>query len=462
MGVSFLLDKTCVHTFSQNGQHLAVDGNSGAVHLLDTQALELINLIKDQPEIQTTADLQEFLAAQPEHAEVGEEILQLIEAGLLFSADLTEVPPRPETIVKALCLNVAHDCNLRCSYCFASTGDFQGERELMPLDVAKGAVDFLIRASKHRKQLEIDFFGGEPLMNWDVVRETVAYAKEEAEKHGKTFRFTITTNGLNLNPEIEKFINEEMYNVVLSIDGRKEINDRVRHTVGNRGSVYDTIVPKFQRLVDNRQGKSYYVRGTFTAHNLDFATDVAHLNDLGFDQISMEPVVTDPAEEYALREEHLPRIMAEYERLAELYLERQKTSPFNFFHFNVELKKGPCLYKRLSGCGAGYEYLAVNPQGELFPCHQFVGQEEYVLGTVWEGIRNQELPTMFKDAHVLNNPHCKTCWAKYYCSGGCPKNNMEQAGSLQGVDEIACLMEKKRLECSFYIQACSAEAEAAS
>ncbi|NMB02809.1 MAG: thioether cross-link-forming SCIFF peptide maturase [Firmicutes bacterium] len=452
-----MLDKTCVHTFSQKGQHLAVDGNSGAVHVLDTQALDLINLIREDQEMQSIADLRAFVAQHPEYTEVGEEILYLIEEGLLFSVDLTEVPPRPESVVKALCLNVAHDCNLRCAYCFASTGDFEGIRELMPLEVAKAAVDFLIRASKYRKQLEIDFFGGEPLMNWDVVRDTVLYAKEEAKKHGKTFRFTITTNGLGLTPEIEDFINAEMYNVVLSLDGRKEVNDRLRHTVTKRGSVYDTIVPRFQRLVENRQNKSYYVRGTFTAHNLDFALDVAHLNDLGFEQISMEPVVTDPAEDYALREEHLPQILQEYERLAELYLERQATKPFNFFHFNVELKKGPCLYKRLSGCGAGYEYLAVTPQGELFPCHQFVGDEDYVLGDVWTGILNQELPTMLKDAHVLNNPVCKGCWGKYYCSGGCPKNNLEHAGNFQGVDELSCIMEKKRLECSFYIQACSTD-----
>lgn len=455
LGVTFLLDKTCVHTFSQGGVHLAVDGNSGAVHVLDTDALELINLIKDSDRLQSAADLERFLRENPHYQEVGEEILDLVAEGLLFSTDLTEVPPRPESVVKALCLNVAHDCNLRCTYCFASTGDFQGGRELMPLEVAKAAVDFLIRASKHRRQLEIDFFGGEPLLNWDVVRETVLYAKQEAEKHGKVFRFTITTNGLGLNQEIEDFINEHMYNVVLSLDGRKEVNDHLRYTVGRRGSVYDTVVPKYQRLVQGRGSKSYYVRGTFTAHNLDFSADVAHLSDLGFEQISVEPVVTSEAEEWALDEEHVPRILEEYERLADLYLERRDSGqPFNFFHFNVELKKGPCLYKRLSGCGAGYEYLAVTPKGELFPCHQFVGQEDYVLGSVWEGITNHDLPLQFKDAHVLNNPICRECWAKYYCSGGCPKNNVEVAGDFQGVDELSCILEKKRLECAFYIQAC--------
>lgn len=449
-----MLDKTCVHTFSQGEVQLAVDGNSGAVHLLDQAAFDLINLILEEEGIQTREQLRSFLERHREHQEVGEEVLELVEEGLLFSRDLTEVPPRPETIVKALCLNVAHDCNLRCAYCFASTGDFKGDRELMPLEVALAAVDFVIQASKHRRQVEIDFFGGEPLLNWDVVRETVHYAEEKAAEHGKTFRFTITTNGLGLTPEIEEFINEHMYNVVLSIDGRKEINDLMRSTVAGRGSVYDLIVPRFQRLVSNRGGRSYYVRGTFTGHNLDFASDVAHLSDLGFKQISMEPVVTDPNEPYALREEHLPAIMEEYERLADLYLERLGTDQeFNFFHFNVELKKGPCLYKRLSGCGAGYEYLAVTPKGELYPCHQFVGMEDYKLGTVSEGITNQQLPPQFKDAHVLNSPTCRTCWAKYYCSGGCIKNNLEQAGNFLGVDELSCRLEKKRLECSFYIQA---------
>lgn len=455
-----LLDKVCVHTFSQGGQSLVVDGNSGAVHVVDGETLALIKRICDNNCVHSLGDLKAFLDLEPQLAEIRDEILDLVQEGLLFSPDLTEAPPRPETVVKALCLNVAHDCNLRCEYCFASTGDFKGERELMSLDVAKAAVDFLIQNSKHRKQLEIDFFGGEPLMNWDVVRETVDYASAEAKKHGKTFRFTITTNGIGLTPEIEDFINKHMYNVVLSIDGRQEVNDRVRQTVSRRGSVYEIIIPKFLRLVQNRQGKSYYARGTFTAHNLDFTQDVAHLHDLGFDQISMEPVVADPSEAYALRKEHLPRILEEYDRLADLYLDRQRSGDgFNFFHFNVELKKGPCLYKRLSGCGAGYEYLAVAPSGELFPCHQFVGESDYVLGTVWGGIENQELSASFKDSHVLNKPICRACWAKYYCSGGCEKNNLQKAGTGKVLDEMACNMEKKRLECSFYLQAVRTESE---
>lgn len=449
-----LFDKTCVHTFSQGGQHVVVDGNSGAVHVVDEEALALIEGICTNDCLKSSDDLKKYLAAEPQLAEIGHEILDLVEEGLLFSPDLTEAPPRPETVVKALCLNVAHDCNLRCEYCFASTGDFGGARELMPLEVAKKAVDFLIQGSKRRRQLEIDFFGGEPLLNWDVVRETVLYGNAEAEKHGKVFRFTVTTNGIDLTPEIEDFINENMYNVVLSIDGRPEVNDKIRRTISGKGSVYNTIVPKFQRLVGGRGGKSYYVRGTFTARNLDFASDVAHLNELGFDQISMEPVVADPNEPYAVRKEHLDDIMAEYDRLAELYLARRTgEQAFDFFHFNVELKKGPCLYKRLSGCGAGYEYLAVAPNGDLYPCHQFVGEEDYVLGTVWSGVLDQDLPNTFKDSNVLNKPICRACWAKYYCSGGCHKNNLVYAGDFLKPHELSCKMEKKRLECAFYIQA---------
>lgn len=449
-----VLDKQCVHCFTYDGEHIVVDGNSGAVHLLDEPAYQVVQRILAEPDIQATEQVQALVWDEPEQAEAAEEILELAAQGLLFSPDLAAAPPLPETVVKALCLNVAHDCNLRCAYCFASTGDFQGERELMPWEVAKAAVDFLLEASGHRRQVEIDFFGGEPLLNWGVVERTVEYAQAQAARRGKTFRFTITTNGLGLTPAIAEYINEHMYNVVLSLDGRKEVNDLMRATPSGRGSVYELVVPKYLRLLSGRQGKSYYVRGTFTAANLDFASDVAHLHDLGFDQISMEPVVTAEEHEWALRGEHIPRILQEYERLAELFLERRLAGrPFNFFHFNVELKKGPCLYKRLSGCGAGYEYLAVTPQGELYPCHQFVGEADFVLGSVWDGITNHDLPLEFKDAHVLNSPICRGCWAKYYCSGGCLKNNLEVAGNFRGVDELSCTLEKKRLECAFYIQA---------
>lgn len=449
-----LLEKSCVHCFSQGGQYIVVDGNSGAVHLLDEFAFNVVGRILAEDDVTTKDDIAAFIWETVEEQEAAQEVLELVSEGLLFSPDLTEVPPRPETVVKALCLNVAHDCNMRCQYCFADTGDFGGQRELMPLEVAKQAVDFIIEASKHRTNCEIDFFGGEPLLNWDVVRETVAYARQREQETGKAFRFTITTNGLGLTPEIADFINENMYNVVLSIDGRKQVNDHMRRTISGNGSVYDIIVPKFQEMKQLRNGRSYYVRGTFTANNLDFAADVAHLNDLGFDEISMEPVVADGGEPYALTEDHLPKILEEYERLAELFLERYNSSQrFNFFHFNVELKKGPCLYKRLSGCGAGFEYLAVAPDGKLYPCHQFVGKDEFSVGSVTEGLVNTALSDKLKDSHVLNKPVCKTCWAKYYCSGGCHANNLFHAGSLTEPYRISCEMEKKRLECAFFIQA---------
>ncbi len=449
-----MLEKKCVHTFSRKGRNIVVDGNSGAVHVVDHWALQVIEEVRRNSKIKEQSQILPAFEGRGALAEAAGEVAELAADGLLFSPDLEEVPPRTDVVVKALCLNVAHDCNLRCEYCFASAGDFGGRRELMPLKVAKQAVDFLIANSGSRKQLEIDFFGGEPLMNWDVVKETVAYGKAKAAAAGKTFRFTVTTNGIGLTPEIEEFINKEMYNVVLSLDGRKEINDAIRRTVSGRGSVYDLIVPKFQRLVQNRGQKSYYVRGTFTTRNLDFATDVEHLSDLGFVEISVEPVVTTEEAPWAIQKEHLPQILSEYDRLTDLYLERRGTKrAFNFFHFNVELRKGPCLYKRLTGCGAGHEYLAVTPQGELYPCHQFVGEEEYLMGHIATGIARKDLSEMFEKNHVLNKPVCGECWAKFYCSGGCHKNNLEYAGNLQSPHELICAMEKKRLECAFFIQA---------
>jgi uncharacterized protein len=448
------LDKTCVHCFEQDGEYLVVDGNSGAVHALDEPAYQVVKQILADSAVQTTEHAEAILWSSPEEEEAAAEILELVSEGLLFTPDLTEVPPRQQTVVKALCLNIAHDCNMRCDYCFAGTGHFGGEREMMSLETAKQAVDFLINASQHRKNCEIDFFGGEPLLNWEVIKDTVAYARRREEETGKQFRFTITTNGIGLTPEIMEFINAHMYNVVLSIDGRQAINDRVRRTISGNGSVYEIIVPKYQEMRRRRKGKSYYVRGTFTSFNLDFASDVAHLNDLGFDEISMEPVVAEPGAPYEIKEEHLPQILAEYERLAQLYLERQQEGRgFNFFHFNVELKKGPCLYKRLSGCGAGFEYLAVSPKGELYPCHQFVGRDEFRLGDVWNGLQDKSLSDTLKDSHVLNKQVCRTCWAKYYCSGGCHANNLFHADSFTEPYSITCEMEKKRLECAFFIQA---------
>ncbi|NLY10919.1 MAG: thioether cross-link-forming SCIFF peptide maturase [Firmicutes bacterium] len=438
-----MLVRDCVHCYSHKGLNIVVDGNSGAVHLLDDVAFTIVSEIKDGRE------LTDF-----EPSEALEEVTFLIDEGVLFSPDLTEVPEPQTSVVKALCLNIAHDCNIRCEYCFAHEGDFGGKRELMSLEVAKQAVDFLLNASGPRVQCEIDFFGGEPLMNFDVVKETVKYGKERSQELGKVLRFTLTTNGIALNDEIIDFVNNEMYNVVLSIDGRKEVNDSMRRTYSGVGSVYETIIPKYRELVSKRGPKSYYVRGTFTRNNLDFSNDVLHLVDQGFYEVSMEPVVADEDERYALTENELPAILQEYERLADAFLASKKQNkPFNFFHFNVELKKGPCIYKRILGCGAGHEYLAVAPDGNLYPCHQFVGQDEYVIGSVYEGIKKTDLKDQFKNSHVLNKQTCKTCWAKYFCSGGCHANNIKFSGSINEPYEVSCIMERKRLECSFYIQA---------
>ncbi len=446
----------CVHSFAKDNHHFVVDGNSGAIHVVDAPAAALIDALKDRGEMFHDDDIRSLDLPYDERdlLSAGQDIQQLIQEGLLFSPDLTAVPDRPPHVVKALCLNVAHDCNLRCKYCFAETGDFGGERQLMSLEVARQAIDFLLAASGSRRQCEVDFFGGEPLLNWHVVQETVKYGQRRAAQMGKDLRFTLTTNGVLLTPEVGAFLNEHMYNVVLSLDGRRTVNDFARSTLNGRGSVYDTIVPNYQRFVQERAGKSYYVRGTFTGWNVDFVDDILHMADLGFDQVSMEPVVGPESAEWALTTKQLPHILQEYDRLAAAMLARQGTdSEFNFFHFQMELKKGPCLYKRISGCGAGGEYLAVDPDGSLFPCHQFVGQPQYRLGHVSSGVDNLDLVHTFQDSHVLNKPTCQGCWAKYYCSGGCHANNLAFNESLLEPYSAACTMEKKRLECSIYLHA---------
>lgn len=449
-----MIEKDCVHLYIHNGDYFVIDGNSGAVHVLDVLAYKIVEFILAGANFDTAEIVAEFgkIFGSEQVIEAYMELGSLVEQGLLFSSDLTEVPQKFDSVVKALCLNVAHDCNLRCKYCFAGTGNFGGKRELMTLEVAKKAIDFLIAGSGNRRQLEVDFFGGEPLLNFDVVRETVAYGNLQAEKHNKKFRFTLTTNGIGLTEEIQTFLNENMYNVVLSIDGRPEVNDAARKTINGNGSVHDVIVPKYQELVAKRDNGSYYVRGTFTKDNLDFTNDVLHLAELGFDQISMEPVVADPELDYALTEKELPIILDQYHRLADALVEKyQSNNSFNFFHFNVELKKGPCLYKRLAGCGAGHEYIAVTPDGKLYPCHQFVGEEGYIIGDVWQGITQPELGEQFKQAHVLNKTECRKCWAKYFCSGGCHANNIQYGGDLHTPFTLSCDMERKRLECSFFI-----------
>ena len=376
---------------------------------------------------------------------------------MLFSEDVyAQVIPkieRRDPVVKALCLHIAHDCNLKCRYCFAEEGEYHGKRELMSLEVGKKAIDFLIKASGKRKNLEVDFFGGEPLMNFGVVKGIVEYARSIEKEHNKNFRFTITTNGILLNDEIMDYINKNMHNVVLSLDGRKEVNDRMRPRAGGQGS-YDNIVPKFQKLADSRNQTDYYVRGTFTHYNLDFAKDVMHMADLGFKQTSVEPVVAPETEDYALTSEHIEKVCAEYDKLTEEYVKRyDEGRGFNFFHFMVDLDQGPCAIKRLSGCGAGHEYLAVAPNGDIYPCHQFVGNKDFLMGNVNENKIDENIEKMFERSNVYTKEKCKNCFAKFYCSGGCSANAYNFNGDINKPYELACEFEKKRLECSIAIEA---------
>ena len=406
---------------------------------------------------------QELSGVYPEQEldAVYAELLQLSKEGMLFSADTYEVfaDRMVAAPVKAMCLNIAHDCNLRCEYCFAAKGDFGRGRMLMPASIAKAAIDFLIEQSGMRHNLEVDFFGGEPLMNFDVVKETVEYARKREKECNKNFRFTITTNGLLLTDDKIDFINKEMSNVVLSIDGRKEVNDRLRVSPNGKGS-YDAIVPAYQKLVAQRsREKDYYVRGTFTKHNLDFTQDVLHLAQLGFDQISVEPVVSDEKLDYSIKEADLPRVFEEYETLAKTIIERRKEGKgFNFFHFMIDLNQGPCAIKRLRGCGCGNEYVAVTPEGEIYPCHQFVGEDQWKMGDLRDGSFNKDMKKDFALANVYTKEACRNCWAKFYCSGGCNANNWQYEGDIRKAHSISCELEKKRLECAIMIQAALAQA----
>ncbi|MCD8036692.1 MAG: thioether cross-link-forming SCIFF peptide maturase [Clostridiales bacterium] len=447
-----------LHKFSMNGINVLMDILSGAVHAVDEVAYDIADLY---PENDIDALCEKFADkyTREQIKEAVDELEELKEAGLLYTEDeyeqvLEQVKNRAP-VVKALCLHVAHDCNLKCKYCFAEEGEYHGKRSLMSTEVGKKAIDFIIANSGNRRNLEVDFFGGEPLMNWQVVEDVVKYGREQEKLHDKNFRFTVTTNGVLLDDEKQKFINENMHNVVLSLDGRKEINDFMRPRAGGQGS-YDLIVPKFQKLADSRNQTDYYVRGTFTHYNLDFSKDVLHFaDDLGFKQVSVEPVVAESTEDYAIREEDLDTIYAEYEKLAEELYIRHKTGEkdFNFFHFMVDLTGGPCVAKRLSGCESGTEYLAVTPEGDLYPCHQFVGQEEFKMGSVFTGIENNELREEFANCNVYTKPDCKNCWAKFYCSGGCMANASHYAGSINGTYDIGCKLQRKRLECAIMIKA---------
>ena len=462
-----------IHLYQNNGYYIALDINSGSVHVVDETAYRILQLMEegeDAEEIVSclTAENTDPVTGETADAFAPEEIRETIQEietlrkeGMLFTEDrfknaLSVFRHRP-TVVKALCLHIAHDCNLACRYCFAEEGEYHGRRALMSYETGKKALDFLIRSSGSRRNLEVDFFGGEPTLNWQVVKDLVAYGREQEKLHDKNFRFTLTTNGVLLNDEIMEFCNREMGNVVLSMDGRREVHDHMRPFRKGAGS-YDLVVPKFQKFADSRNQDKYYVRGTFTHYNLDFAADVLHMADLGFKQISVEPVVAPPSADYAIREEDLPVICEQYDLLAREMIRREKEGRgFNFFHFMIDLTGGPCVYKRLSGCGSGSEYLAVTPWGDLYPCHQFVGQEQFLLGNVEEGVLRTDLVEAFKDVNVYSKPQCASCFARFYCSGGCAANSWNFTGGINDVYEIGCVMQRKRIECALMIKAALSE-----
>ncbi len=447
-----------VHQYKNNGYNIVMDVCSGAIHVVDDVTYDVIALFENHD----LDSMKKELSYSPEEIEEAyEEVTELKKEGLLFTDDIyedyiTEVKAR-KTVVKALCLHIAHDCNLACRYCFAEEGEYKGDRSLMSEEVGKAALDFLVANSGNRHNLEVDFFGGEPTMNFGVVKKVVEYGRELEKIHDKHFRFTFTTNGLLVNDEIMEYANREMDNVVMSIDGRKEVHDYMRPARNGKPS-YDIIMPKFVRFAESRNQQRYYVRGTFTRRNLDFSNDVIHLADLGFEQISMEPVVGLPEEEYAIREEDLPQIFEEYDKLAREMIKREKEGRgFNFFHFMIDLTGGPCVAKRLSGCGSGTEYLAVTPWGDLYPCHQFVGEDEFKVGDVFKGIERQDTCSKFRECNVYTKEKCKKCFARFYCSGGCAANAWKFHGDINEAYDLSCEMERKRVETAIMIKAALAE-----
>lgn len=454
-----------IHKFKLGGYNILLDVNSGGVHIVDNLTYDLLDNVQPPFEEKCPQDVLTKLSKVYKVEDIKEcydEIVSLYEQGVLYSSDDYEQYSLKaiSSPVKAMCLLIAQDCNMRCKYCFAETGEYGlGKRMLMSLETAKKAIDFLVEKSANRKNLEVDFFGGEPLLNFDVVKKTVEYARSLEKKFDKNFRFTITTNGLLLDDDKIDFINKEMYNVVLSIDGRKEVNDRMRPLAGGQGS-YDKITKKYADLVSKRGDKDYYVRGTYTKYNLDFSNDVMHLRDLGFEQISVEPVVADKSTPYALSATDLPQIFEEYEKLADKILKYKKEKGFiNFFHFMLDLDQGPCAIKRLRGCGSGNEYVAVSPEGDIYPCHQFVGIEEYKMGNLDEHTFNYDIKNEFAAAHVYTKSDCKKCWAKFYCSGGCNANNYIYCGDIHKPHKLSCEIQKKRLECAIMLKAIEFESK---
>ena len=447
-----------IHQYQMDGLNIVLDVCSGGVHLVDEIAYDMIALYQDRSREEILAAMAEKYGGRAdvtpaELAACYDEITALKEAGQLFSADsfvplAGELKQRTSGVVKALCLHVAHSCNLNCSYCFASQGKYHGDRALMSFEVGKQALDFLMDHSGSRHNLEVDFFGGEPLMNFQVVKDLVAYARSVEKERGKRFRFTLTTNGMLIDDDVIDFANRECSNVVLSLDGRKEIHDRFRVDYAGQGS-WDRIVPKFQKLVAARGGKNYYIRGTFTHANPDFLKDIQVMLDLGFTELSMEPVVCAEGDPSALTEADLPVVMRQYEDLAR----RREGRPFTFYHYMIDLSGGPCVYKRISGCGSGTEYMAVTPWGDLYPCHQFVGEEAFRLGDVWQGVTNTETRADFAACNVYAREECRDCWARLYCSGGCAANAYHATGSVRGVYKTGCELFRKRMECAIWAEA---------
>ena len=447
-----------IHQYRQGGYNIVLDVCSGSVHVVDEVAYDIISMFE-------SAGKEQILAAMAEKypqldagdiAQCYDQVLELKDAGKLFAPDTFapmagQLKQKTAGVVKALCLHIAHTCNLNCSYCFASQGKYHGQRAVMSYEVGKRALDFLIENSGTRRNLEVDFFGGEPLMNFQVVKDLVAYARSIEKEKGKNFRFTLTTNGVLVDDDVIQWANRECSNVVLSLDGRKEIHDRFRVDYAGNGS-WEKIVPKFQKFVQARGGKDYYMRGTFTHANPDFLKDIQTMLDLGFNELSMEPVVCAADDPSALTEDDLPIVMEQYEKLADLMLQRDKEGrPFTFYHYMIDLTGGPCIYKRISGCGSGTEYMAVTPWGDLYPCHQFVGEERFCLGNIWEGVTNREIQKEFACCNVYAHPECRDCWARLYCSGGCAANAYHATGSVTGVYEYGCKLFRKRMECAIRV-----------
>ena len=455
-----------IHCYKLGGLNIVLDVFSGSIHIVDEVAYDIIEMYEGSSREEIVSKILDRYpgredVTREEILKCCDQIEQLKASGKLFTPD-TFAPmagalkERTSGVVKALCLHVAHTCNLNCSYCFASQGKYHGSRAVMSFEVGKQALDFLIDHSGNRRNLEVDFFGGEPLMNFDVVKELVAYARSREKETGKHFRFTLTTNGMLINDDVIDFANREMSNVVLSLDGRKEIHDRFRVDYAGHGS-WERIVPKFQKLVESRGGKNYYMRGTFTHANPDYLKDIQEMLRLGFTELSMEPVVCAPEDPSALTEEDLPIVLEQYELLADLMRERREAGkPFTFYHYMIDLKGGPCIYKRVSGCGSGTEYMAVTPWGDLYPCHQFVGEEKFKLGNVWDGVTNTEIQQEFASCNVYARPECKDCWAKLYCSGGCAANAYHATGHITGVYDYGCKLFRKRMECAIMLEASKA------